>query len=67
MERRVRAAHAFSAEMQPHLAAGCTIAQACAAVQRARRAARAGGGHGGGDGDEDSSDDGDPVMASIEY
>ena len=66
MERRVRAAHAFSAEMQPHLAAGCTIAQACAAVQRAHRAARAGGGHGGGDGDEDSSDDEDSVMASID-
>ena len=53
--------------MRPHLAAGCTIAQACAAVQRAYRAARAGGGHGGGDGDEDSSDDEDSVMASIDY
>ena len=60
-------AHAFSAEMRPHLAAGCTITQACAAVQRAHRAARAGGGHGGGGGDEDSSDDGESVLASIDY
>ena len=59
MERRVRAAHAFSAEMQPHLAAGCTIAQACAAVQRARR------GGGGDDGGDDSDDGLDELVGAL--
>ena len=73
LEHRVRAAHALTAEMRPYLEAGRTIAEACAALRRARRAARAGGGRGrggagrGGDGDEDSSDDEDSVMASIDY
>ena len=58
--------------MRPYLEAGRTIAEACAALRRARRAAGGGRGRGvagrGGDGDEDSSDDrGLRVMASIDY